>query len=427
MTNYLVFKRGREHLEYSKEIAEYEGNAFLPQRVFIPLSYNENYLANPLVSPGEPVKEGQLLIRSNKSNSVSVHSSVPGILYNFVKFDLPDGKVLHTAAVKLEGSFDILGKRLPNYSWRESPPQELIRIIDDAGVLNTALPSASSLSYDLRKAVKANKSTLCVNFFDNDPSCGLNSVLLSSELDKILEGACMLAKILDAKKIICIHKMKRDGLKKLERISELWPNAEISFVKASNAYPSMIRFSKKQREDMLFVDIPSLIYAYEAVKTDQPLTSIFVLIGGDALNETKVLKVRIGTPLGCLVEECGGFKIQPEHIILNGLIRGISVSNLDMPVTKKIKSIHFLGKERIKPHSISACINCGLCFNSCPHFLDPKKILRHIERGEITDEILDAIEICKGCSCCSAVCPARIPLASIIADAKTKYQRKASK
>ena len=55
MTEFLRFKRGKEVLEYPKLPASFEGNAFLPQRAFIPIAFDSKKHPETLVMKGETV------------------------------------------------------------------------------------------------------------------------------------------------------------------------------------------------------------------------------------------------------------------------------------------------------------------------------------------------------------------------------------
>ncbi|WP_029409847.1 SLBB domain-containing protein [Treponema pedis] len=423
MTDFLTFRRGKELLEYPHSSTVLEGNAFLPQIAFIPISYGGKKVPEPLVLRGEFVREGQMIARGSGIGAVNAYSSIPGIVYDFVGFDLPDGRTIHSVAVKLEGSFDILGKPAANYSWKNSASSELLHAIDFAGVLNTASTTGEALAYQLRSAIKSGGKSVCINLFDKDPSCGLDAILFDTFYNEVAEGIGIAAKILNASTVVCIHKFGKNDKAKLEKISEACGNAAVEFIKASPCYPFIRNSIPKKNADSLWLDISTALQTYEAVRTNNPITASYVLISGKAVNEPKVLKARIGTPIGNLIEECGGFKSNPEHIILNGLMCGFSIDNLDIPVTKNLKSIHICGKETVKHYSPSECINCGLCFNSCPLYLEPKKIVKAIESGNINDEIIKQISLCKKCSCCSSCCPARIPLSAIIAETREQLKR----
>lgn len=427
MTNFLTFKRGKEILEYPLPAAPFEGNAFLPQTAFIPISLTKKNKLTPLVMRGEFVREGQLIARGTGKTDVNAYSSIPGVVYDFIDFDLPNGELIQSIAIKLEGSFDILGKTAAHYSWRESAASELLRTIDFAGIINTAFSNNESLACQLRTTLKTDSSagkSLCINFFDKDPSCGLDSVLFDTFYNETAEGIGIIAKIIEAEHIICMHHCGKNEQAKLEKIAAVCSNCEVEFIKSSYNYPSVENFRLPKNTEVFWLDVPTAIYTYEAVKTNNPVTASYVLISGKAVNECKVLKVRIGTPIGSLIEECGGFKVNPEHIILNGLMSGYSINNLDIPVTKNLKSIHVPSKDTIKSYARSECINCGLCFNSCPLYLEPKKIVKAIEDNCLDSKIIKQINMCKGCSCCSATCPARVPLSSIIGAARENLKQR---
>lgn len=430
MTEFLTFKRGGEVLEYPKLSASFEGNAFLPPKAFIPMAIDTKKPPEPLVMRGEFVKEGQIIARTEGPFSIGIYSSIPGILYDFVDFTLPNGRQIYSAAVKLEGSFDILGRPSADYSWKEASYSEIIGAITYAGIINTAHSSNIPLAHQIRSALKKGQADIYINLFDNDPSSGLDSILFDNFYEKVADGLGIMAKILNATSITCIHKLGKGDLPKLEKISascEAFCN--VKFISASNSYPLVQNNYFKDDGNPFLIDIPTAIYTYEVVKTNKPLTAVYVFITGKAVNESKVLNVRIGTPIGSLIEECGGFKTKPEKIILNGLVGGVSIDSLDIPVTSTLKSIHILGKDSVKKYSTSECINCGLCFNSCPLYLEPKKIVKYIESvgtaeiGNFDSDILKQIEICTGCACCSACCPSRIPLSAIIVDAAAELKK----
>ncbi len=415
MTDFLTFKRGKEIVEYPFLQAAFEGNAFLPQVAFIPISTTEENAFESLVLRGEFVREGQMIARKTGESSANVYSSIPGIVHDFIDFNLPDGSLIHSIAVRLEGSFDILGKNPADYSWRNCAVSELLRTIDFAGIVNTASANETPLAYQLRSAIKSGCNSICIYLSDKDPSCSLDSILFDTFCNETAEGIGIAVKILDAKNIICIHKCGKNDGGKLEKISAACGSAEIEFIKAPSYYPFTENFTSKKKGGWLRLDVPTALHTYEAIRTNNPVTASYILVSGKAVNEPKVLKARIGTPIGNLIEECGGFKTEPKHIILNGLMAGSAIDNLDIPVTKTLKSIHIFGKDTIKNYVSSECINCGLCFNSCPLYLEPKKIVKAIENGNIDCEIIKQINMCKNCSCCSACCPARIPLSAIIA------------
>lgn len=424
MTEVIGFKRGKELLEYPKITASIEGNAFLPQKAFIPIQYADIQNTDLLVSRGDCVREGQLIARSDGAVSANVHASIPGRVYDFVRFKLPNGKSISSVAIRLEGSFDILGKPAANRSWRDIPPAEIVRIIEAAGVLNTGNKRNVSLALDIKAALKKKERTLCINLFDTDPTCSLDSILFETFYEKVVEGMAAIAKALDASSVMCIYKAGTLSRERQENIASACSTSEVDFIKVPNLYPVTEPFILKAVQNSVCIDISTAVYTCDAVSSNTPVTDVYVLISGRAVNESKVLKVKIGTPIGSLIEECGGLFAKPESIVLNGLMTGFIIDNLDTPVSKFLKSVCIFGKETVKVSHIHECINCGLCFNSCPFYLEPKRMVNAIEKNIIDDEVEQFIGLCNGCGCCSACCSARIPLSAIIADAKERLLRR---
>ena len=147
------------------------------------------------------------------------------------------------------------------------------------------------------------------------------------------------------------------------------------------------------------------------------MLTTYLLLTGKTLEHAKVVKVRIGTPIGHLIEECGGFKSKNTHIILNGLLRGTLVDSLDLPAGKGIKSIHAVGKDIDIQQQLEECGHCGQCLRNCPAYIDTIDTVRRIQKKRYDAETMRSIALCSGCGCCSAVCPVRIPLRTIITSA----------
>lgn len=423
MTKYLNFKRGGGFVECPKNFSEFAGNAFLPSVAFIPMYCGKKTCPPPIISRGEAIREGQLIIRGDGTSFAHSHSSIPGFVYDFVNFDLPKGNVIYAAAVKLSGSFDILGRTAARYSWQNSSPSEIINVIEAAGIVNTALQTPAPLAYTLRSFLKQNLSTLYFRLFDGDQSRGLSQILFNTFYDKVISGIGAIVKAVNPHSVICVHKLNKQDMHKLDTIKDVCANSDVKFVKAQDTYPFIERGTLNGKNTFALLDIPSVVYASEAVSTNNPMTSVYVHISGKAVNESKILKARIGTPIGCLIEECGGFKYTPSHIILNGLMNGIRIDNLDIPVTKSLQTIQILGKESVKFYNATSCINCGACFNACPVYLNPKKLFQSIRKNEMSSDVIKSIRICRKCSCCSACCPSRIPITAIIEEAAENIKK----
>ena len=131
------------------------------------------------------------------------------------------------------------------------------------------------------------------------------------------------------------------------------------------------------------------------------------------------MTLKTGTLLRDVVAQAGGFKRQPGKIIINGKITGNSVSALDIPVSKEIKSVAFVPFSQLPDQKKQHCIRCGNCLKICPMNLSPEALYRCFTNMDFKDENLKLIEktaaLCTECSLCNSVCPSRLPLSQTIA------------
>ena len=77
----------------------------------------------------------------------------------------------------------------------------------------------------------------------------------------------------------------------------------------------------------------------EAVLFRKPLYERYITVSGSLVNRPGNYKVRIGTRISDIVEDCGGLKGEPAKIIMGGPMCGISVYSMDIPVVKGTSGI----------------------------------------------------------------------------------------
>ncbi len=132
-----------------------------------------------------------------------------------------------------------------------------------------------------------------------------------------------------------------------------------------------------------------------------------VTVTGDAINDPRNFRVRIGTNYHELIEEAGGFKSEPAKIISGGPMMGFALFGLDVPTTKTASALLCLTQDEVAMYEPSACINCGRCAEVCPGRLIPSRMADLAGRGDMERFVeLDGLECCE-CGCCSYVCPAK--------------------
>jgi electron transport complex protein RnfC len=429
MTLFVRFKKSSESIRFEVPSIDFSGNAFLPSTAMVSLLQHSGCQAKPVVSIGERVREGQLIARGTTSESANVHSPIPGIVREFRTIAMPDGTMQESAVILLSGAFDLLGRREEHYPWQNVPESEILRVLEDKGTVNT-FEKPVPLAPMLREAKKKENASLAIRFFDSDPTCRLDSWLVSERLDMVLEGSALVARALDAKKIFLVHSGKKWTGPDEKKLKDLFQGRTVSTVRSSGRYPSgnegQIRALLGNQADCpdaknpVLIDPVTAMAAYEAVVTNNPGLNRYVVVSGPALEHPTILKVKVGTTIGDVIEECGGFKVDPARIVVNGLLLGHAVYDLDTPITKYTKSLHVMDRESCPPYKVRNCIHCGRCLQVCPVGIDPHRIAASIRSEKTTPKLLVSVSACQYCGCCAIVCPSRIPLHHIIGEASLR-------
>lgn len=401
-------------------------NAFLPAISVIPIGNNINR-TYPIVQVGEFVREGMLVGRASKAGTANVHATVPGRIIKKVSWKDRNDLINEAFVIRMEGSFEKLGKKNDTYIWNGVNSYDLQRIISDYGIAemeNFETPLADLIS----KGRKEEKLTLVVRCVFDDPWLVADYALCRDRMNAVIEGAGIVAKsCLKISQIILAvsHHEKELGQSLVSCAEKL--EIPSSLVLTGSRYPqrndrelemALRVYEKKEGANLgkLFILGPAVLAAaYDAVVHKKPILDRYVAVGGSAVKTPRIMKVRIGTRIGEVIEQCGGFIDKPERIITGSPLSGKEVMYLDEPVGKTCYAIVAMTKAQAAIHNQQNCINCGECRAVCPVGLDPQYIYKRLRTHE-TDNVGNMD--CHGCGCCKVVCPSALPLLETILERK---------
>jgi electron transport complex protein RnfC len=324
----------------------------------------------------------------------------------------------------MEGAFEKLGKREDVFLWKSLSGYDLQRIISDLGIVemeNSGRPLAAMIS-TVRS--ENEKITLVVRCVFDDPWLAADYALCNERLQAVVEGAAIVAKAcFKVKQIIfAVSYHEKELGERLMQEAENWDIQSV-LVLTGCRYPqrnnrelelALRMFEKKERHDFgsfLILSPAVLAAAYDAVKYKRPILDRYVAVGGSAVRHPQVLKVRIGTRIGELIEQCGGFTEAPYQIATGSPLSGREVMYLDEPVRKNCYAIVAMSKSQAATGEQQNCINCGECRTVCPMGLDPQYMYKRIKTLGIENMTAAG---CHGCGCCKVVCPSALLLSETI-------------
>ena len=398
-------------------------NAIIPSRCIVPLQQHVGAPAEPLVGKGDQVGEGMLIGRAKGFVSANIHSPVPGTVTEIKSIYLPNGVRTDALVIELEGEFERLGKEQTTRDWSGMDGPELLEIIQEMGIVGMGGATfPTHVKFSLPKGRQC--EYLILNGTECEPYLSADHRLMVERPAQVLEGLLIVARLLQADKVVIgIETNKPDAIVALQNaVNDAGVDCRVA--------PLKIKYPQGDEKQLIKAingrEVPSgglpldigcvvsnaatLHAIYEAVVLSRPLIDRLVTVSGGAITRPANLKVRIGTPIGELISECGGFSQVPAKIVTGGPMMGQTIYDLDLPVTKGTSGILALTEREVNAAPRTACLQCGRCVDACPIGLEPTRLFKLIDHFEYAEAVADGLMDCRECGSCGYICPARIPL-----------------
>jgi electron transport complex protein RnfC len=413
---------------------------------------------SPVVSIGDTVREGTLI--GWGSRAANVHATVPGKVIRRVSWKNTGDQELEALVIRMAGSFEKLGKKEECLPWDSLTVQDLRRIVSDFGIVEmegSGRPIGEILASVEGPRVSRSLVVRCV--FD-DPWLAADYVLCRERSRAVVEGSLIAAKMAWADRIVMVfsHGEKELGDLLMREAAGIFTNDSsipFSLVLTGSRYPQRNRrelelalrnYEKRELAplgSLVILGPATLAAIHDAVRLRKPILDRYIAVGGSAVKRPQVMRARIGTRIGEIFAECGGFVGKPRRIATGSPLQGRIVADLDEPVVKTSYAVFAVLDSQAGAFRRQNCIGCGECRLVCPVGLDPEELYkktggdpedsgagaagllptpglsggdRSIPRGEPPEDEAPAAREprCHGCGCCELVCPSRLPLATVI-------------
>jgi electron transport complex protein RnfC len=437
----LISFKGGIHPPENKRITEniHFSNLSVPHLCYIPLQQHTGKPAKPVVQIGDIVQEGQLIGEADGFISANVHASVPGRVVEIKEHPTLNSKKDICVVIEAEGAFSTFHETASPIEWDKLDKNEIINEITNAGIVGlggAAFPTAVKLSPPESKKIDA----LIINGAECEPYLTVDDMLMRTFPREIIEGIRITLRALGIDRAyIGIENNKSEAISALKRELSRTPLTEkIEVNTLRTKYPQGAE--KQLIYSILKREVPSgglpmdsgtvvqnvgTVYAIrEAIILKKPLFERYMTITGKIVHNPGNYKIRVGTRISDLVEDCGGLKESPVKIIMGGPMCGISLDSMDIPVVKGTSGILFLGKDEVAIEDYHACVRCGKCVSACPVNLLPNELGTAMEKGRM--DIVEKLNPfdCIMCGCCSYICPSKRPLSHFIKLAQEKLRKR---
>ena len=391
-----------------------------PHEVILPVSMHIGAPCTPLVKVGDTVDLGQKIADSEAPVSAPVHATISGKVTAVEPRLHPNGT--NVLSIVIENDFeDRVAPTVVPKDYTGMSQEEMIALVREAGIVGhggAAFPTHIKIKSGIGKV-----DTIIINGAECEPYITSDHRILLERPEEVIGGVKILQKMFGLNNVkIAIERNKENTFAK---IGELIAGMEgVSLCPLKTKYPQgadkQLIYALTKREvpsGKLPADAKCAVFnvdttaaIYRAFHDGMPVIRRIVTVSGSAIANPKNLEVRIGTPVKDLIEAAGGFKEEPNKLLMGGPMMGVAQFSLEIPVFKGTNAFLAFCENEYKTSKIPACIRCGKCVSVCPMRLMPVYMYAYgtHERYDECDKlgVLDCIE----CGACTYECPARLPL-----------------
>lgn len=405
-----------------------------PRQIAIPLSQHIGAPAIPVVKKGDNVKVGTLLAKANGFVSANVHSSASGKVNRIDS--TYDSSGYRRAAIYIdvidddwEDTIDRTNNKVRNMA---ITAEQIIEKIAEAGIVGMG-GAAFPTHVKLTPPPGSRAEILIINAAECEPYLTADHALMLEKAEEILIGTSLLMKAIHVTKAaIGIENNKKDAIRRLQHFIAGYKGIEL--VPLKTRYP---QGGEKQLIDSItgrqvksgalpisagavVQNVGTAFAVYEAVMKNKPLIERVVTVTGKEIPNPLNFLVRIGVPVGKVIDAAGGLSENTGKIIGGGPMMGKALISTTVPITKGSSGILVLTGEEAKRKPSKPCIRCAKCVNVCPMGINPTMLMTASEfsNWELAEQfhITDCIE----CGSCVYTCPANRPLLDYIRLGKGK-------
>jgi len=412
--------RGGIHPPYQKEATAGKAteDISLPAEVVIPMQQHVGAPNSPTVSVGARVEAGQKIGATEAFVSAPVHSSVAGTVKAIEERKNFTGADVMCVVIGVDQNQP--AKFTEKRDVGNLTPEQIREIAKEAGLVGlggAAFPSSVKLSPPKDKPI----DTVIINGCECEPFLTCDHRLMLERTEDLIAGLRLMMKAVGAKKgYIGVEANKMDAADKISAAVANGPDIEVVLleVKYPEGAEKMLIDAITGRRvppgklpsevGVLVQNVQTAVALFEAASTGKPVIERVITVTGPGIKTARNVKVKVGTPIAHVIEQCGGMIGAPGKVIMGGPMTGFAQKDLSASCVKGTSGILILTEEAVEQSEEQQCVGCDKCLDACAMFLTPNFIVKHAKRGqwELADKY--GARDCFECGCCSYVCPARI-------------------
>ena len=432
MSNLYTFMGGiRLHYDERERGALKQPIAVMPAPAQIDIAFPPHGQTSLLA--GERVYLGQRI--SDDATVKPIHSSVSGKIRE-VKRD-EDGYVL-SIVIENDGE-DTPDPSLTPFSKKltETSPEEIVEIIRNAGICETG--EGLSVARRIEIALGGAKR-LMIDCTECEPFLASRGRLILERAGDVLNGAKILLRalempfadiVVDNSDVGVIRALEaavgNNPLLRIRVADAKHPQGDKRLiVNAVTGKETPVREASAQIGYVVF-SAEACADIFGAFIKGMPQVRRLVTVSGDAIAESRVIDVPVGTRVSDIVEFCGGYAAEPIKAVCGGLMRGFEMTSDERSVEKSDYAFLFLTDKYKTVSKHTDCLRCGKCVKSCPMHLMPLYLASASKKGNVRRALAMGLKNCIECGTCTYNCPGGVEHIRYIRRAKEIYNSRRAK
>ncbi|MEE4185458.1 MAG: electron transport complex subunit RsxC [Gammaproteobacteria bacterium] len=398
--------------------------AAVPGILRVPLQQHIGHRTVPLVAAGERVLKGQPLgaVR-DQTLGARVHAPSSGVVRGLENLTAPGRPATPAVVIETDGADEVW----PGYPAHAKPlrlaTSALRQAVIEAGIVGlggAAFPAGLKLNKG------GGVDTLILNGAECEPCINCDAALLQADPQRVLLGAQIMLRILEAD--VCLVAVKQgmdaaaaalagaieqvgDDRLRLVTVPPVYPvggEAQLINVLTGREIPAG---GLPWDSGAVCQNVATAAAVARFLTSGEPLISRIVTVTGAGVARPTNFDARIGTPVAALIAAAGGYVGRECRLIMGGAMMGVPLANDSQPVTKATNCFYVAAPTETTPRSPERpCIRCGDCATVCPVNLMPQLLLQSGRKNDFEQLEHLGLQSCIECGACDYVCPSRIPL-----------------
>ena len=386
-----------------------------PGTIEIPMAMGLGRPAKLCVSVGDRVAVGQKIGEADGAVSVPVHAGISGTVRKIRDFTTADGKIVPSVVIEGDGEDRVADTVRPI---AVNTREDLVRAARELGIIGlggAGFPAHVKLDVGDKKV-----DTVLINGAECEPYITSDFRRMLEDGDAVIAGAQLVRDKLGAQRaVICIEDNKPEAIALMR--DKIQGDSGLSVLSLPEKYPSGAekvliylatgREVKKRQlpidHGVIVMNVSTVAELYHGITTGMPLVRRVVTVDGSAVSEPGNVDVPVGTSIRDVIALCGGYREEPEEILMGGPMMGVAVPSDVLPVLRNNNAILAFGRREAELLSETPCIRCGRCAAACPYYLIPFAYDKAYRTGDIGELERLEVDLCMECGNCSYVCPAK--------------------